>query len=152
MNSLRKETGKPALGFVNPLLYGSAKAFVNDITVGNNACTKAYAAFAANYALQYVGTCCLQQYFAATGWDPITGLGSVDVKRFLKLVHHMSSDDSSSVLSAGAIAGIVVGCLVTAAGFGAVLFYFFFVKKKPFNSTREDLSVPGHVEVEYTAL
>jgi len=60
------KTGKP-LGFVNPLLYQMYKdapqAF-HDITVGDNRCTEDGCA----------SSC--KGFKAATGWDPVTGLGT----------------------------------------------------------------------------
>ncbi|TFK80828.1 family S53 protease-like protein [Polyporus arcularius HHB13444] len=58
--------GKPVLGFLNPLLYsGDAAAVFNDITSGNNP------------------GCGTDGFSASTGWDPITGLGTVDFERLL---------------------------------------------------------------------
>jgi tripeptidyl-peptidase-1 len=60
------KTGKP-LGFLNPLIYQMAAAHpaaFTDITVGDNLCTE--------------GGCrsnC-QGYYAAKGWDPVTGWGT----------------------------------------------------------------------------
>eukprot|EP01027_Heterolobosea_sp_BB2_P016835 GEZU01023910.1.p1 GENE.GEZU01023910.1~~GEZU01023910.1.p1 ORF type:complete len:661 (-),score=241.97 GEZU01023910.1:189-1946(-) len=59
--------GLPALGFLNPLLYQAAQEkpeVFNDITEGNNACNRAY--------------CCQFGFTAASGWDPVSGLGSPD--------------------------------------------------------------------------
>ena len=64
VNAARKAAGKSSLGWINPALYAFASKFVNDITSGNNKCK--------------VGpTCCAQGFYASTGWDPVTGLGSV---------------------------------------------------------------------------
>ncbi|KAJ7679864.1 peptidase S8/S53 domain-containing protein [Mycena rosella] len=45
--------GKPVLGFLNPLLYSTGKGGLDDVTVGSG-------------------------WNAATGWDPISGLGTPD--------------------------------------------------------------------------
>jgi len=68
VNAERASQNKGPIGFINPTLYANAAAF-NDITQGNNRCT--------------AGTvCCTQGFTAATGWDPLTGLGSVDYAKF----------------------------------------------------------------------
>ena len=52
------------LGFVTPLLYGMNSKVFRDVTEGDNRCSSA---------------CCGDYGFAAAaGWDPVTGLGSVD--------------------------------------------------------------------------
>lgn len=71
VNSLRIQKNYPPIGFMNPALYANNGDIFNDITSGNNACT------------QYPGICCLSAGFDATpGWDPATGLGSVDFIKF----------------------------------------------------------------------
>jgi tripeptidyl-peptidase-1 len=57
LNDVRLSAGKSSLGFLNPLLYQNPSAF-NDITTGNNP------------------GCNTNGFYAAVGWDPITGLGS----------------------------------------------------------------------------
>lgn len=71
INARRFAAGKPALGFVNPALYklaSSVKGIFNDITVGENNCC----------AAQSSPVCCTYGFTAAVGWDPLTGLGSVN--------------------------------------------------------------------------
>jgi len=60
------KTGQP-LGFLNPLLYKMVAAqptTVTDITVGDNKCTE-----------DGCSSSC-KGFYAAKGWDPVTGLGS----------------------------------------------------------------------------
>ncbi|KAJ7726316.1 subtilisin-like protein [Mycena maculata] len=55
--------GKPVLGFLNPLLYGTGKGGLDDVTVGQSfGCS---------------GTTSVG-WNAATGWDPVSGLGTPD--------------------------------------------------------------------------
>jgi len=69
VNSARLANGKPSLGFLNPAIYAYGTQFSNDITSGENNCT--------------AGTvCCSQGFYAAAGWDPLTGFGSVDYAKF----------------------------------------------------------------------
>lgn len=65
INAARMATGKGSIGFINPTLYANYTSFVNDITSGNNRCS-------AN------AVCCAQGFFATKGWDPASGLGSID--------------------------------------------------------------------------
>lgn len=69
VNAVRQAAGKSSLGWLNPALYAFSKEFIlNDITSGNNLCSSDIAGSA---------TCCAQGFYAAPGWDPVTGLGSV---------------------------------------------------------------------------
>ena len=65
INAARMAVGKGSVGWLNPAFYANYKLFSNDITNGNNLC-------AAD------GTCCREGYYATPGWDPTTGLGSVN--------------------------------------------------------------------------
>lgn len=70
VNSFRLQNGKSALGWVNPALYQLGHLFTRDVTEGNNNCVAS-------------GTVCCQQGFTAVeGWDPTTGLGSIDFPSF----------------------------------------------------------------------
>lgn len=57
INQARLNAGKSAIGFINPVLYANPSA-MNDITLGGN---------------QGCGT---PGFSSATGWDPVTGLGT----------------------------------------------------------------------------
>lgn len=70
VNAARKRAGKPSLGWINPALYQLSSEFVHDITSGNNMCTE-------------LQPCCSQGFYAAPGWDPVTGLGSVSNLTYL---------------------------------------------------------------------
>ena len=88
INAARFEIGKGSVGWINPTLYSKGSQFVNDITSGDNRC-------AAD------GTCCPHGFHATEGWDPTTGLGSVNFGKmqsvFLSLgtVSRMSSQNLS---------------------------------------------------------
>ncbi|KAI5287896.1 hypothetical protein KEM54_005635 [Ascosphaera aggregata] len=58
--------GKPTVGFINPTIYANADAF-NDVTVGTNP------------------GCGTQGFSAAKGWDPLTGLGTPNYPKLLKV-------------------------------------------------------------------
>jgi hypothetical protein len=69
VNAARFREGRPPVGWINPVLYTYYKSFVNDVVEGRNNCTASE-------------TCCIQGFEAAPGWDPASGLGSLDLKRF----------------------------------------------------------------------
>lgn len=78
INAARMAIGKGTVGFINPALYANYTSFTNDITIGDNHC-------AAN------NICCPEGFYATTGWDPASGLGSLDYGKmqavFLSLGH-----------------------------------------------------------------
>jgi len=68
VNNVRLAAGKPALGFLNPLIYANPQCF-QDINDGSqNNCV--------------AGT---QGFAALTGWDPATGNGSPNYACLSKL-------------------------------------------------------------------
>jgi tripeptidyl-peptidase-1 len=64
INDHRIANGKSPLGFLNTALYKLPATVWHDITKGRNHCTATTA------------VCCQQGFYAAPGWDPVTGLGS----------------------------------------------------------------------------
>eukprot|EP01042_Synura_sphagnicola_P000678 gene678-biopygen717 len=81
INAARRAAGRPPVGWLNPALYASNGSFANDITVGENTCT--------------VDVCCVQGFYAAAGWDPATGHGSVDFKKLYTLLMSLPFPTSS---------------------------------------------------------
>jgi tripeptidyl-peptidase-1 len=73
VNAKLKSNGASSIGFINPTLYKAGSSSFNSITQGNNKCTA---------STQAGDTCCSQGFTAIAGWDPITGLGSVDYAKF----------------------------------------------------------------------
>lgn len=69
VNAKLKANGKSTIGFINPTLYKAGSSKFNSITSGNNKCTAS-------------SVCCSEGFSAASGWDPVTGLGSVDYAMF----------------------------------------------------------------------
>lgn len=72
INAARKNIGLPTVGFLNPTLYASGGSFANDITSGHNKCG--------------MSACCPQGFYASTGWDPVTGFGSVNFTMLYNLL------------------------------------------------------------------
>eukprot|EP00037_Helgoeca_nana_P022985 m.237034 g.237034 ORF g.237034 m.237034 type:complete len:590 (+) comp26197_c0_seq1:64-1833(+) len=68
----RLAKGMPPFGLLNIQLYKLAgSAVFRDITIGDNHCTGVFGSDQ-NY------TCCPEGFNATAGWDPVTGLGSID--------------------------------------------------------------------------
>ncbi|KAH9159455.1 subtilisin-like protein [Lactarius sanguifluus] len=67
LNDYRISNGKPPLGFLNILLYGICLEGLNDITSGSNP------------------GCNTDGFSAVPGWDPVTGLGSLDFERLVAI-------------------------------------------------------------------
>ena len=65
INAARMAVGKGPVGWVTPAMYKHADLFVNDIVTGNNKCSA-------------TAPCCPHGYTAAPGWDPASGLGSIN--------------------------------------------------------------------------
>merc|ERR1712096_107121 len=72
VNAKLRANGGTSIGFINPTLYAAGSSSFNSVTRGNNKCTAST-------------TCCSQGFYAAEGWDPITGWGSVDFAKFESL-------------------------------------------------------------------
>jgi len=72
INAERQEAGLPPVGLLNPLLYRHPDIFT-DIVEGDNRCGA-------------VGNPCCGGYDAGPGWDPVTGLGSVDFEKLMKVL------------------------------------------------------------------
>ncbi|KAJ3493922.1 hypothetical protein NLG97_g4416 [Lecanicillium saksenae] len=68
LNDYRASQGKAPLGFLNPFLYSKGVQGLNDITSGNNP------------------GCNTNGFEAATGWDPVTGLGTPNFGSLKNLV------------------------------------------------------------------
>ncbi|OCH96339.1 subtilisin-like protein [Obba rivulosa] len=68
LNDFRLANGNAPLGFLNPLLYSTGAAGLNDITSGSNP------------------GCDTNGFSAGTGWDPVTGLGTPDFGKLQALI------------------------------------------------------------------
>nr|POE46177.1 tripeptidyl-peptidase sed2 [Quercus suber] len=68
LNDYRASIGEGNLGFINPLLYGNGRSATRDVTQGSNR------------------GCDSAGFPAGSGWDPATGLGSIDFGALRALV------------------------------------------------------------------
>ncbi|KAJ3473733.1 hypothetical protein NLG97_g10160 [Lecanicillium saksenae] len=70
INEDRLAAGKSTLGFINPALYKNPSMF-NDVTIGG-------------MHRDNRGGCDGKSFDSAPGWDPVTGLGTVDYPKMQK--------------------------------------------------------------------
>jgi tripeptidyl-peptidase-1 len=118
-NSQRVAAGNSTLGWVNPLLYKYYDSFTNDITKGDkNNCSTLEVGYDSDdyYSSYYIyHNCCDEGFYPTTGWDPITGLGSINMDKFLAVLGFSPTAapaaSPSKSLSTGAIVGIVIACI-----------------------------------------
>ena len=80
INSQRMQRGKSPVGWINPALYAAPATAFNDIVAGNNKCRMCDSACEQSGGFP---TCCTQGFYAATGWDPMTGRGSPNYPNML---------------------------------------------------------------------
>lgn len=73
VNAARLAAKKPSLGWINPTLYARQKNFGRDVLAGKNNC-----------GVGAIAKCCPHGFHATPGWDPTTGIGSVDFQLFKK--------------------------------------------------------------------
>jgi tripeptidyl-peptidase-1 len=72
VNAQRLAAGKKPLGFLNTAIYQNGVKFTNDVVSGENNCAASK-------------VCCSQGFYAAAGWDPLTGFGGVDFQKFANI-------------------------------------------------------------------
>ena len=90
VNAARVAAGKGGLGWLNPTLYKYSNQFAYDVTCGNNKCG-------------LLGSpCCATGFTATTGWDPVSGLGSVNFTSFKALLaglgNHLNIPSAAPVI------------------------------------------------------
>lgn len=90
INSERLAAGKPALGFLNPWLYGNATSGFNDIATGKTTGCRGVITGGAGFSAIAVSDCtsrnaknCFTNLLQ--GWDPATGLGTPNYASLLVL-------------------------------------------------------------------
>lgn len=79
VNTERLKSGLPSIGLLNRRLYENSQHFANDIITGSNFCTASRNHYSAP-------TCCNEGFYATKGWDPVTGVGSVDFAKFVAIL------------------------------------------------------------------
>ena len=85
LNAARMAIGKGSVGYFHPVLYANSALFTNDITSGNILCPTP-------------NICCSQGFYSSPGWDPASGLGSLNYGKMKTLVVSLGTVNS---LSAG---------------------------------------------------
>jgi hypothetical protein len=94
VNAARLSIGKSSLGWINPSLYALYSQFIlNDIISGENNC-------AADGII-----CCSQGFYAVDGWDPASGLGSINFTAFKETFLALGSSINNPTLAPTVTAG-----------------------------------------------
>ncbi|KAF8268123.1 subtilisin-like protein [Lactarius quietus] len=75
LNDYQLSRNRPPLGFLNPWLYGDGLEGLRDITIGSNP------------------GCGTDGFSATTGWDPVTGLGTLDFQKLVVVLPVPKSPD-----------------------------------------------------------
>lgn len=88
VNAARLEAGKSSLGWINPVLYRGHQYYTNDVVSGKNNCPASSLSSS---------ECCRQGFSAKVGWDPVTGLGSINFMPFMDLMINLE-DISTPVI------------------------------------------------------
>jgi len=83
LNSARVSSGLPTLGFLNPWIYSVGKFGLNDITTGAGTGCNGLGRFniSPNGSPVIPGAA----WNATEGWDPVTGYGTPDFGKLMKL-------------------------------------------------------------------
>lgn len=100
VNAHRFSIGKGSLGWVNPALYELVRSGVmnvNDVNSGHNHCTA------------FGSVCCAQGFQATKGWDPVTGLGTLDFTEFNRTFVALGKALSTDAISVPSAAPTVAG-------------------------------------------
>jgi hypothetical protein len=141
LNAERLKYNKTTIGWLNPTLYNSSTSYFNDITSGYNKCC-AYSGDDYSSA-----TCCDAGFYATSGWDPVTGMGSISYPNFLAIYNLSASttvswsddddDKSHSNNKTGVYVGITLAVLFVVIVAAVVIIYIYF-------DTRKNNRAPAH--------
>ena len=117
-NSNNHDKGKRTMGWLNPFLYQYSANFVNDITTGNN---KGLEADSNQF---FTTTCnvCEYGFFSSIGYDPVTGLGTINYEQFSTTALSVSK---RIPLTSWQISLIVIGAVivVAAVAYASLIYY-----------------------------
>jgi tripeptidyl-peptidase-1 len=83
LNDARLRAGLPVLGFLNPMIYSQGYKALNDITTGGSIGCNGQARFGGGQ----IGGAVVAgaSWNASQGWDPVSGYGTPDFTKLLKL-------------------------------------------------------------------
>lgn len=128
INSRRKSMGLSSVGFINPALYSIAtnanfSSVFNDIIVGENNCPSGSGK-----------VCCEYGFYAAHGWDPVTGLGSVNFENLAIALGANSYVIDDSSFSWNIVIYICCGATFIAITIGIFIWYKYYRPTRIFDS------------------
>lgn len=81
LNNQRAAAGQPALGFLNPWIYSRGYKGLNDIVEGGSTGCDGYS----DYSGLETPVVPYASWNATEGWDPVTGFGTPDYQKLLKI-------------------------------------------------------------------
>lgn len=140
INAARAAQNKTSVGFVNPTLYAygakmSEKNVFNDVLSGHNKC------MSDQNAAEVV--CCESGFHATDGWDPVTGLGSVNFDQLSAMFespvsyNYPSNNGRDIFVDLTDLTSLVlialVGAVLTATLIGGIVYALCFARKNSQN-------------------
>lgn len=117
-NAYLANQNKPPMGWVNPFLYQYSSKFFSDVTSGSN---KGLSGSTNCYVCQY-------GYYAGVGWDPVSGLGTLNLQSFMYMASNITTAKPPSTLSSTAtwvIVVAVIGALIVVASLVSIGYWFY---------------------------
>lgn len=148
INAARAAENKTSLGFLNPTLYAygrqkNTKMMFNDVVSGYNKCMS-------DQDGEDV-VCCESGFYAAPGWDPLTGMGSIQFNQLVEMFtspvayNYPPNNGRDLLVDLTDLTTIVlvslVGAVLVATLIGGIVYAACFAVKKSHNRT------PQHGEV-----
>lgn len=117
LNSYRLAQNKSTIGFMNPTLYANiSSSKFNDVRLGSNKCCS-------NPPTGNSPTCCLSGFQATAGWDPVTGMGSINFDNFASIFDTnatryvaLNLSSSSDLLNLFGLGGLISQMLYASFG------------------------------------
>ena len=112
-NAYLANQNKPPMGWVNPFLYQFSSSFINDITSGFNG------------GLSDSSNCivCNYGYSAGVGWDPVSGLGTLNLQAFIDKASNATTKPSS--VAKWVITVAVIGALLVVVLLVSICYWFY---------------------------
>lgn len=137
LNAARAAQNKSSLGFLNPTLYAtgqnSTTGLFNDVTAGHTKCMS-YGGDTPSSAV-----CCNSGFYATTGWDPVTGWGSINFDNLGAMFDtpapytypkNNGRDASLNIDMPTLALIIIVGATLTGAVLAGIIYATCFAKKR----------------------
>lgn len=127
-NAYLADQNKPPMGWVNPFLYQYSSNFFSDVTSGSNRGLESNSTSMTCYVCQY-------GYYAGVGWDPVTGLGILNLQSFMYMASNTTAarppSSTPSSTATWVIVVAVIGALIVLVSLG----YWCYTKRRTVAAT-----------------